>query len=180
MGRTSAKSNAFNNLSCYQQTPPSFNDDIQNTRAVVLAGICRAVRVKGRDPGPAAPPGSMAPGLAGRGGGICAGMIREGLDPQAARDRIYILDTQGLGVTTARLDEYKTPLRLSWARCWPSGILQAKAGLTEVRAIAHQRAARHQRRRWLPGRSISSCAGPLRGPVIPLSTPPPTGEALPE
>ncbi|MGL4770828.1 MAG: oxaloacetate-decarboxylating malate dehydrogenase, partial [Plesiomonas shigelloides] len=42
-----SKSNAFNNLSRYQQELPSFNDDIQGTGAVVLAGIIGAVRSKG-------------------------------------------------------------------------------------------------------------------------------------
>ncbi len=42
-----SKSNAFNNLSRYQQSLPSFNDDIQGTGAVVLAGIIGAVKVKG-------------------------------------------------------------------------------------------------------------------------------------
>lgn len=104
-----SKSNAFNNLARYQQTQPSFNDDIQGTGAVVLAGIIGAVKVKGETLGQqnylVYGAGAGGVGVADQ---ICAGLIREGLDPQAARDRIYILDTQGLVCDNREgLDEYK-------------------------------------------------------------------------
>ncbi|MCR6551872.1 oxaloacetate-decarboxylating malate dehydrogenase, partial [Aeromonas sp. CPF2-S1] len=104
-----SKSNAFNNLARYQQALPSFNDDIQGTGAVVLAGIIGAVKVKGETLGQqnylVYGAGAGGVGVADQ---ICAGMIREGMDPQAARDRIYILDTQGLVCDNRDgLDEYK-------------------------------------------------------------------------
>ncbi|MGL4478908.1 MAG: oxaloacetate-decarboxylating malate dehydrogenase, partial [Aeromonas veronii] len=104
-----SKSNAFNNLARYQQSLPSFNDDIQGTGAVVLAGIIGAVKVKGETLGQqnylVYGAGAGGVGVADQ---ICAGMIREGMDPQAARDRIYILDTQGLVCDNRDgLDEYK-------------------------------------------------------------------------
>ncbi|MGL5226178.1 MAG: oxaloacetate-decarboxylating malate dehydrogenase, partial [Aeromonas sp.] len=104
-----SKSNAFNNLSRYQQALPSFNDDIQGTGAVVLAGIIGVVKLKGETLGQqhyvVYGAGAGGVGVADQ---ICAGMIREGMDPQAARDRIYILDTQGLVCDNREgLDEYK-------------------------------------------------------------------------
>ncbi|SUB62841.1 Probable NAD-dependent malic enzyme 2 [Plesiomonas shigelloides] len=104
-----SKSNAFNNLSRYQQELPSFNDDIQGTGAVVLAGIIGAVRSKGETLGQQ---NYLVYGAGAGGVGVAdqiyAGMLREGLEPQAARDRIYILDTQGLVCDNRdNLDEYK-------------------------------------------------------------------------
>ncbi|MGY3869116.1 NAD-dependent malic enzyme [Aeromonas crassostreae] len=104
-----SKSNAFNNLARYQQALPSFNDDIQGTGAVVLAGIIGTVKAKGETLGEQTylvyGAGAGGVGVADQ---ICAGLIREGLEPQAARDRIYILDSQGLVCDNREgLDEYK-------------------------------------------------------------------------
>jgi malate dehydrogenase (oxaloacetate-decarboxylating) len=57
--------NAFNNLARYQQALPSFNDDIQGTGAVVLAGIIGAV--KSRETLGQQHTWSTGPGLAGSG-----------------------------------------------------------------------------------------------------------------
>ncbi len=181
-----SKSNAFNNLSRYQQSLPSFNDDIQGTGAVVLAGIIGAVKVKGETLGQqnylVYGAGAGGVGVADQ---ICAGMIREGLDPQAARDRIYILDTQGLVCDNREgLDEYKR-------RYAKPGLLLAgwdtevpgKANLTDV--------LRHVPITVLLGTSGSGgafkeehvqlmqkhCARPM---VFPLSNPTANCEALPD
>ncbi|MBP8281815.1 MAG: NAD-dependent malic enzyme, partial [Aeromonas sp.] len=179
-----SKSNAFNNLARYQQALPSFNDDIQGTGAVVLAGIIGAVKSKGETLGQqhylVYGAGAGGVGVADQ---ICAGMIREGLDPQAARDRIYILDTQGLVCDNREgLDEYKRRyakpglLLAQWD-------LQGKAGLTEV--------LRHVPITVLLGTSgaggafqeehiqlmLTHCDRPM---VFPLSNPTANCEALPE
>ncbi|QFI55248.1 NAD-dependent malic enzyme [Aeromonas simiae] len=130
-----SKSNAFNNLSRYQQVLPSFNDDIQGTGAVVLAGIIGAVRAKGET---LSQQNYLVYGAGAGGVGvadqICAGLIYEGLEPQAARDRIYILDTQGL-VCDCRegLDEYKRRYAKPCALLeqWQTEV-PGKANLTEV------------------------------------------------
>ncbi len=181
-----SKSNAFNNLARYQQSLPSFNDDIQGTGAVVLAGIIGAVKVKGETLGQqnylVYGAGAGGVGVADQ---ICAGMIREGMDPQAARDRIYILDTQGLVCDNREgLDEYKR-------RYAKPGLLLAgwdtevpgKASLTDV--------LRHVPITVLLGTSGSGgafkeehiqlmqkhCERPM---VFPLSNPTANCEALPE
>ncbi|PPA30869.1 NAD-dependent malic enzyme [Aeromonas jandaei] len=181
-----SKSNAFNNLARYQQSLPSFNDDIQGTGAVVLSGIIGAVKVKGETLGQqnylVYGAGAGGVGVADQ---ICAGMIREGMDPQAARDRIYILDTQGLVCDNREgLDEYKRRyakpglLLASWDTEVPG-----KASLTDV--------LRHVPITVLLGTSGSGgafkeehiqlmqkhCERPM---VFPLSNPTANCEALPE
>jgi malate dehydrogenase (oxaloacetate-decarboxylating) len=97
-----SKSNAFNNLARYQQALPSFNDDIQGTGAVVLAGIIGAVKSRetlGQQHYLVYGAGAGGVGVADQ---ICAGMIREGL----TRRRRGIASTswipRGWCVTTAR------------------------------------------------------------------------------
>jgi malate dehydrogenase (oxaloacetate-decarboxylating) len=151
---------------------------------VVLAGIIGAVKFKGETLGQqnylVYGAGAGGVGVADQ---ICAGMIREGLDPQAARDRIYILDTQGLVCDNREgLDEYKR-------RYAKPGLLlaqwdvQGKAGLTEV--------LRHVPITVLLGTSgaggafqeqhiklmLEHCEHPM---VFPLSNPTANCEALPE
>ncbi|MGL5947681.1 MAG: NAD-dependent malic enzyme [Aeromonas sp.] len=104
-----SKANAFDNLARYQHALPSFNDDIQGTGAVVLAGIIGAVKSKGEQLGQqnylVYGAGAGGVGVADQ---ICAGLVYEGLDAQAARDRIYLIDTQGLVCDNRpQLDEYK-------------------------------------------------------------------------
>ncbi|MGL5585229.1 MAG: NAD-dependent malic enzyme [Plesiomonas sp.] len=104
-----SKSNAFNNLSRYQQVHPSFNDDIQGTGAVVLAGIIGAVRSKHES---LSDQHYVVYGAGAGGVGVAdqiyAGLLHEGMDEQAARDRIFILDTQGLVCDNREgLDAYK-------------------------------------------------------------------------
>ncbi|MGL5288765.1 MAG: NAD-dependent malic enzyme [Aeromonas sp.] len=181
-----SKSNAFNNLSRYQQALPSFNDDIQGTGAVVLAGIIGVVKLKGETLGQqhyvVYGAGAGGVGVADQ---ICAGMIREGMDPQAARDRIYILDTQGLVCDNREgLDEYKrryakpSQLLADWGTA-----VAGKASLSEV--------LRHIPITVLLGTSgaggafkeehiqlmLQHCERPM---VFPLSNPTANCEALPE
>lgn len=130
-----SKSNAFNNLITYKERLPSFNDDIQGTGAVVLAGIINACKIKKEmlDKQIFLIYGAGAGGI-GVADQILAGLMDKGLDAQAASDRIFVLDSQGLILDNRRdLEEYKRhyakPARLieGWKREQP-GI----ASLTEV------------------------------------------------
>ena len=104
-----SKSNAFDNLNQYIDQLPSFNDDIQGTGAVVLAGIIGATKIKGETLTEQiyAVYGAGAGGV-GVADQIFAGLLKEGMSHQQARDRIYILDSRGVVFDDRNdLDEYK-------------------------------------------------------------------------
>ncbi|WP_028863622.1 NAD-dependent malic enzyme [Psychromonas aquimarina] len=130
-----SKSNAFDNLSNYEDQLPSFNDDIQGTGAVVLAGIIGATKIKGETLAAQtyAVYGAGAGGV-GVADQIFAGLLKEGISHQEARDRIFILDSRGVVFDDrADLDEYKKrfakPVQLAadWELAEPN-----KASLTEL------------------------------------------------
>ena len=99
---------AFTVLERYRKVVPSFNDDIQGTGAVVLAGVLNACRIKGerlRDQ-------KIVLSGAGAGGigvtdALRRGLIRDGLSDEEARARLFVLDSGGLLLTDRKLDEYK-------------------------------------------------------------------------
>ncbi|MEE4146051.1 MAG: oxaloacetate-decarboxylating malate dehydrogenase, partial [Halieaceae bacterium] len=89
--------NAFRLLARYREQLPLFDDDIQGTGAVALAGLLGALRLSG---------GALADqrvlfygaGQAGIGIGstIVAAMLEQGLSPEEARQRCWFFDSQGL------------------------------------------------------------------------------------
>ncbi len=103
------KGNAIHQLNRFRDTLCTFNDDIQGTAGVVLAGIYGALRITGK---------SMADQrvlLAGAGASsqgisdlIVAAMMEDGLGRAEAVSRIYTVDSRGL-VTgdRASLEEFK-------------------------------------------------------------------------
>ena len=96
---------AFELLKRYRDRVPSFNDDIQGTGAVALAGILSALRITAETLTNQRVlflgAGSAARGIADS---IVAGMMeQEGLALEQARSRIWMVDSQGL-VTRERLD----------------------------------------------------------------------------
>ncbi|PMN91548.1 NAD-dependent malic enzyme [Enterovibrio norvegicus] len=104
-----SKSNAFDNLSDYEDVLPSFNDDIQGTGSVVLAGILGACKIKQET---LVDQTYVVYGAGAGGVGVAdqiyAGLLKEGCAHQNARDKIFILDSQGLVFDDREgLDEYK-------------------------------------------------------------------------
>ena len=99
-----ARGNARRLLERYRDQLCTFNDDIQGTAAVTLAGLLAATDIIG------APlseqrivifgAGSASTGIAEL---LIMNMVEDGVDPQAARGRIWLLDSHGL-VHTGRLD----------------------------------------------------------------------------
>ena len=93
--------NALPLLQKYQNTHLCFNDDIQGTGAVVLAGIMSALRVQGKSP--SRDLGNqrivcVGAGSAGLGviQGLVMGMRQLGIAEEKARKCFWILDKDGL------------------------------------------------------------------------------------
>ncbi|MBL8258282.1 MAG: NAD-dependent malic enzyme [Candidatus Competibacteraceae bacterium] len=105
-----SKDVAFTVLERYRKQLPSFNDDIQGTGAVALAGLLSASRLKGETLSEQRIVilGAGAGGI-GVAWAITQGLLREGLSPEEARDRVCVLDSRGLLVEGRSFEPYKQP-----------------------------------------------------------------------
>jgi malate dehydrogenase (oxaloacetate-decarboxylating)(NADP+) len=78
-----------------------YNDDVQGTAGIVLAGMANAARIKGTklkdEKYLFLGAGSAGIGLANL---LCSAMVQEGLTLQQAQDRVYMFDIHGLLETT--------------------------------------------------------------------------------
>lgn len=92
-----SRGTAFRVLERYRRVVPSFNDDIQGTGAMALAGLLRASALKGENLRDQvfAVVGAGAAGI-GVAMAIRQGLQREGLSFEEANDRIFVLDRYGL------------------------------------------------------------------------------------
>ena len=132
-----AKDTAFDVLERYRTVLPSFNDDIQGTGAVMLAGLLSACRLKGER---LADQRIVISG-AGAGGigvawAIVEGLVREGLTREDAHARVAVLDSRGVLHDGRDLDAYKRPFALpadvvsGWAADGATpGLLETVRGL---------------------------------------------------
>ncbi|MFZ1862817.1 MAG: NAD-dependent malic enzyme [Polyangiales bacterium] len=103
-----SKTAAFTVLERYRDRGPSFNDDIQGTGAVALAGILAACHLREE---------SLRDEVfvihgAGAGGvgvawAVREGLVRAGLTPEEARAQVFVLDSQGLLLTDRDMEGYK-------------------------------------------------------------------------
>ncbi len=118
------KGTAFKLLERYRKRLPSFNDDIQGTAAVTVAGMLAACRVK-REPLTEQRTVVLGAGAAGIGISQLLGetLCRLGAEPSAIQSRIAVLDSQGLLVDDTEIrDTYKRTF------AWPAE-LAARYGL---------------------------------------------------
>ena len=91
------RSNAANVLHKYWKTYPVFNDDIQGTGIITLAGILGALKISGEkltdQKYMCFGAGTAGAGIADR---IYQEMLQQGLSEDEARSRFYLVDRQGL------------------------------------------------------------------------------------
>ncbi|MBL8191099.1 MAG: NAD-dependent malic enzyme, partial [Acidobacteria bacterium] len=111
-----SKNNAPRLLERYRNRLCTFNDDIQGTGAVTLAGLLAATKMLhtklSQQRIVILGAGSSATGISDQ---IVTAMISEGLTLEQARSRIWLLDSQGL-VHTGRTDLEREPQKQKYAQ----------------------------------------------------------------
>ncbi len=180
-----AKGAAFRVLERYRRVVPSFNDDIQGTGAMALAGLLSASRLKGErfQDQVFVVVGAGAGGI-GVAGAIRQGLIGAGLSHAEACQRLYVVDRQGLLVQgQPELEDHQR----SFARQASdlTGWTFAGAVPTLQETIEHARATALLGLSGVSGlftqSVIESVAANAARPIIfPLSNPTSNVEALPE
>ncbi|RUM37042.1 MAG: NAD-dependent malic enzyme [Desulfobulbus sp.] len=117
-----SKQNAFAIRDAYLKDLISFNDDIQGTGAVALAGILTAMKIKQEKLSDQV---FLIHGAGAGGIGIAeqikTALVEEGMENDEARARIYALDSRGLITTDRELLPYKEkfakdPASLDWLK----------------------------------------------------------------
>jgi malic enzyme len=129
------KDNALTILDRYSSALPSFNDDIQGTGAVVMAGLNSALTIKGErlKSQRIVVFGAGAAGL-GVTRQIKAQLVDEGVTGEKQTEVIAVLDRGGLLVDDGRpMDQYKHALAWSTARAERLGLAEPRQrGLLDV------------------------------------------------
>ncbi len=131
------KGNAFRLLEQYRDQVRSFNDDIQGTAAITLAGVLSGLRITGET---LAQQRILFVGAGGAGVGI-GGLIRaellaQGTSLAEARRKLLFFDSDGVLCDTRPVkDPYKAPFRLSSEDAATLGVTPTMSLLELVQAF---------------------------------------------
>jgi malate dehydrogenase (oxaloacetate-decarboxylating) len=134
-----SKDTAFAVLERYRDKLPSFNDDIQGTGAVALAGLVVACKARGRK---LTDERVIVYGAGAGGAGVALairrGMEHAGATEAEARERVLVLDSKGLLVEGREMEDYKKPLaqRREAVASWPAGPWNLRETVENARATA--------------------------------------------
>ncbi len=181
-----AKDAAFAVLDRYRKVLPSFNDDIQGTGAVALAGLINACQLRGerlRD---------QRVVVYGAGAGGCGvawairqGMVRDGLSDAESRARVLVIDSKGLLTSDRSMETYK-----KWFAQDPAVIKGWKVSGPSPSLLETIENAKPTVLLGLSGqpraftepvvRAMNAANGDARPIIFPLSNPTSSCEALPE
>jgi malate dehydrogenase (oxaloacetate-decarboxylating) len=130
-----SKDTAFTVLERYRDALPSFNDDIQGTGAVALAGLLAACKSQKRKLSEEV---VVVYGAGAGGAGVAfqilEGMRREGLSATEARARVLVLDSKGLLIAGRKMEPYKEML------AQPAERVAGWSGVDLESAIKHAKA----------------------------------------
>ncbi len=178
-----SKQNAFAIRDSYLHDMISFNDDIQGTGAVTLAGILTAMRIKLEKLEEQI---FLVHGAGAGGVGVAeqigVALEEAGLSEEEAKDRIFTLDSRGVVTSDRNIEEYKMKFakdkeKFPWLKDPANlGLLEAvrEAGVTVLIGTSGQGGCFTQE-------VVEAVAANTSRPVImPLSNPTSMTEALPE
>jgi len=177
-----SKQNAFAIRDAYLHDLISFNDDIQGTGAVTLAGILAAMRLKKEK---LVDQIFLVHGAGAGGVGIAeqilAGLLESGISESEALRRIYTIDRKGLVTNRREIEPYKAhfahdPGKLSWYNEAKDGELLnvvRKAGVTVLIGTSGQAGCFT---REIVEAMNENCLRPV---IMPLSNPTANAEAAP-
>ncbi len=176
------KDAAFTVLERYRAVTPSFNDDVQGTGAVALAGLISACRLIEE---PITKQTVVIHGAGAGGIGVASaihrGMVAAGLTREEAFARIFVLDSRGLLTDDRKMEDYKRPFAQPRARlaAWGStgvpDLLETvtQSGATVLLGLSGQPRAFTE----LVVRAMAKTAA--RPMIFPLSNPTTSAEAIP-
>jgi len=179
-----SKDVAFRVLERYRDRIPCFNDDIQGTGAVALAGVLSACALKNESllDQRIAISGAGAGG-AGVAWALIEGLKRAGLSDEDARARLFLLDSKGLLIKGRGMESYKVPYAQDPAAIAGWNILGTvptlqevieNAGITVLLGLSGQAGSFKQ------SMVAAICRNTPRPIIFPLSNPTSSSEALPE
>lgn len=179
------KGNAIKQLQRFRDQLCTFNDDIQGTAAVALAGIFSGLRITGqalRDQRAVfVGAGAAAQGIADL---FVAALVEEGVPVGEARERVWTVDSRGLVLADRpQLDDFKTtyardPAELAAYRC------RDRTRMTLEEVIVHVRPMILLGTTGVPGTFTESvvramAAVQARPMIFPLSNPNSRAECTP-